>query len=187
VARAYRGGKEALKAGAGWKRFIPFTRARSDYKSALKSYRTGQGLQSVTALNPYDRLMGTSAAQRVRDRVMGRPRNLPESRPDADLLEVKGLLGAGGGGQQSPLVDPGGDAIGEEKPQVMPTQGSDNDDDVGQFDGKADSLLKDDDDLQSQAESEFDEEMYGRFDQELAAGDQDGSGMGGPGGFPAFD
>jgi len=42
VANKYRTSKQALKVGAGWRRFIPFSKARSDYKKARGQLRRGQ-------------------------------------------------------------------------------------------------------------------------------------------------
>jgi len=42
VADKYRTAKRAVKDGAGWRRFIPFSKARSDYKKARGQLRRGQ-------------------------------------------------------------------------------------------------------------------------------------------------
>ena len=79
LARSYRAMKSGLKAAAGWRRFIPFTAARRDYKAALKSLRTGEGMDGQPTgngakleLTPFGRLFNTSRFQRTLDQAFGR-------------------------------------------------------------------------------------------------------------------
>jgi hypothetical protein len=69
VADSYRTAKRAVKLGAGWRRFIPFSKARSDYKKARGQLRRGQfSFASVdhpgagVQMNEFERLAGKGRA-----------------------------------------------------------------------------------------------------------------------------
>lgn len=177
VAGRYRLSKQALKAGAGWRRFIPFTRARSDYKDAKQRLRTGN-LSSDRQLTSWDRLMGTAAARRVLDASAG-SRQRPAA-PDADLQEVRGLLGAGTGAAGNASVGPldEGKAVGQKGPQPGPSPHDDDSDqdsfaDLLQEDGQQ-SAGGDQDPSQQQDSDDEDGEMRVESAIDAAANGQDG-------------
>jgi hypothetical protein len=69
VADQYRTTKRAVKLGAGWRRFIPFSKARSDYKKARGQLRRGQfSFMNVdrpgagVQMNEFERLAGKGRA-----------------------------------------------------------------------------------------------------------------------------
>lgn len=69
VADRYRTSRRAVKLGAGWRRFIPFSKARSDYKKARGQLRRGLfSIMAVTSagtgaqMNEFERLAGKGKA-----------------------------------------------------------------------------------------------------------------------------
>jgi hypothetical protein len=124
LAGKYRLGKEALQAGAGWKRFIPFTSARRNYKIALNQFRTGD-LGNDSALTPFDRLMNSKSANRVinRDRDLEQERNPRKKQFNADqeeLAEIQGLLGSGPEAGGPGMIDPANGGAGSDASAQQP-------------------------------------------------------------------
>jgi hypothetical protein len=113
--RAYRDALTASKS-----RFLPFTAAPRSYKAAVSSFRTSHNLQNENTLMPFDRLIGTEAARRVQNR--GRPQTRVEARPDVDVQEVQGLLGAGTAGAAGAGMGPLGAGEAEIPDADQPSQ-----------------------------------------------------------------
>jgi len=166
LAGKYRLGKEALQAGAGWKRFIPFTSARRNYKTALNQFRTGD-LGNDSALTPFDRLMNSKSARRVmnRDRDLEQERN-PRKKPFNaegqgvdEVAELQGLLGsdpAAGPGVVDPANGGAGSHASGQQPvasnedaqnhqsELQPLEGQSLDDSFDEKDFEAKMAMSDD-------------------------------------------
>jgi hypothetical protein len=198
LARQYRAMKSGLKAAAGWRRFIPFTAARRDYKAALKSLRTGKGMTGQETgnganfeLTPFERLRNTSRYQRTVAQGIGARPEESRIKPDADTRLVAGLLG-----QQ--MEDPkqlSDDQLSDD--QLSDDQSSDDQSDEQPLDdqqldpqvgkvSETENLKDDDEDPSPVGEGSDYEDGHSDDDDQFEEGEPSGGEPGGGGEFKHF-
>jgi len=188
LARQYRAMKSGLKAAAGWRRFVPFTAARRDYKAALKSLRTGKGMTGQETgnganleLTPFERLRSTSRYQRTVAQGIGASMEVARNKPDADTRLVAGLLGQQMEDPRQSSDDQSSDDQSDsqqlDEQQLDPQLGSDP---------EPENLNDHDEDASPVGEGSDHEDGHSDDDDPFDQGEQSGGEPGGGGEFKQF-